>query len=109
MSKIRDEIAHLERMMEQKRQRLRDLKAKETKQEKKDTNRRIFVYGKAFLAMLETLPQREKAESLRRVHDQITSDSERSFLGLPVDRFPAQEEMPPPESGDPFSGDLPFD
>ena len=108
MTKISDEIADLEKKMEQKRQRLRNLKAQETKQQKKDADRRVFIYGKAFLAAVDGPPDREKARLLRMVQNQIARQPERKFLGLP-DREPlSQAHVSTPDKNEGLTGDLPF-
>ena len=108
MTKISDEIAKLEKKMEQKRQKLRDMKAQATRQQKKNADRRVFIYGKAFLAALDGLADRDKAKVLRMVHDQITRQPERKFLGLADQEIPHEADVSGPSQNDDLTGDLPF-
>ncbi|MGR3604014.1 hypothetical protein [Sulfitobacter sp.] len=83
MPKVDDRIAAMEKKMEQDRNRLRDLKAQATKQERKDDARRKLLYGAAYLAGLETLSEDARRRSLARVEAHITRPKDRVFLGLP--------------------------
>jgi hypothetical protein len=56
MTKYADQIAKVEEKLEQQRQRLRNLKAQETKQERKDDTRRKILSGAAFLSLIDDLP-----------------------------------------------------
>ena len=83
MPKVDDRIAAMEKKMEQDRNRLKDLKAQATKQERKDEARRKLLYGAAYLAGLETLSEDARRRSLARVEAHITRPKDRAFLGLP--------------------------
>lgn len=86
MPKIDEQIDAIERKMEQHRNRLRDLKAQATKQERKDDARRKLLYGAAYLAGLETLSEDARKRSRTRVEALITRPKDREFLGLePLD------------------------
>lgn len=82
MPKIDGQIAEIEKKMEQQRNRLRDLKAQATKQDRKDDARRKLLYGVAYLAGLGTLSEDARKRSLDRVQAQITRSKDREFLGL---------------------------
>ncbi|MGR3565062.1 MAG: hypothetical protein ACU0FH_20460 [Heliomarina sp.] len=83
MAKYSDEIEKLEQRMEQLRQRQRDLKAKETRQQRADDTRRKILYGAAFLAAVQNLSEEKRAQSLARLHARIRNPKDRAFLGLP--------------------------
>ena len=82
MPKIDEQIAEIEKKMEQHRNRLKDLKAQATKQERKDDTRRKLLYGAAYLAGLETLSIEAQRRSLKRVELNIMRPKDREFLGL---------------------------
>ena len=82
MPKIDEQIEAIEQKMEQHRNRLRDLKAQATKQERKDDARRKLLYGAAYLTALEALPQDKQRQSRERVEAYITRPKDREFLGL---------------------------
>ena len=109
MPKVDDQIADIERKMEQHRNRLKDLKAQATKQERKNDARRKLLYGAAYLSGLETLSSEARRRSLERVELNIMRPKDREFLGL----IPLEKSEPKPgrtESGDaPNTPDLPFD
>lgn len=82
MSKIDEQIEAMEKKSEQLRNRLRDLKAQATKQERKNEARRKLLYGAAYLAGLETLSADARRRSLARIEAHITRPKDRAFLGL---------------------------
>lgn len=82
MANIDQKIDDIEKKIEQHRQRLRDLKAQSTKQERKDDARRKILYGAAYLAGLSTLSERQREQSLERIHAHIRAKRDREFLGL---------------------------
>ncbi len=84
MTNIDQKIADAEKKIERERQKLRDLKAQSTKQERKDDTRRKILYGAAYLAGLSTLPERQREQSLDRIHSHIWSKKDRDFLKLPM-------------------------
>ncbi|MDE4272741.1 hypothetical protein PXK58_01980 [Phaeobacter gallaeciensis] len=84
MPRIDEQIDAIEKKMAQHRNRLRDLKAQATKQERKDDARRKLLYGAAYLAGLETLSDDARRRSLARVEAHITRPNDRVFLGLPA-------------------------
>lgn len=91
MPRIDDQIAEIEKKMEQQRNRLRGLKAQATRQDRKDDARRKLLYGAAYLAGLGTLSEDARKRSLGRVEAQITRAKDREFLGLrPLDKDGAQ-------------------
>lgn len=102
MPKYADKISKIEKKIEQERQQLRDLKARETAQQRKDDTRRKILYGAAILSLIESLPAEKKRESLERVQRHVRAEKDRKFLGLP---------MLPPEkissTGDASSGSKP--
>ncbi|KAF0676281.1 hypothetical protein [Profundibacterium mesophilum] len=107
MSKIDDRIAKIEKEMEQRRARLKDLKAEATKQERKDDVRRKVLYGAAYLAGLETLSEDARRRSLARVEAHITRPKDRVFLGLPaLDKKNEAPRKPEDRSGE--TPGLPF-
>lgn len=107
MSKIDDRIAKIEKEMEQQRNRLKDLKAQATKQERKDDARRKLIYGAAYLAALETLSTDAQKRNLERVEARITRPKDREFLGLPPIKI-SNDESPPDRSGEANTAELPF-
>ncbi len=82
MQKIDEQIEAIEPKMEQHRNRLRDLKAQATKQERKDDARRKLLYGAAYLTALEALPQDKQRQSRARIEAYIARPKDREFLGL---------------------------
>ena len=83
MPKYADKIAKIERKIEQERQRLRDLRARETAQKRKDDTRRKILYGAAILSLIEGLPEEKRRETFDRVHRHVRKARDREFLGLP--------------------------
>lgn len=83
MPKIDEQIADVEKKLEQHRNRLRDLKAQATRQERKDDARRKLLYGAAYLAGLESLSEDARRRSLERIEAFITRPKDRIFLELP--------------------------
>lgn len=83
MAKIDDQITQIEMKIEQQKQRLRDLKAQETKQQRKDETRRKILYGAAFLSLVKSLPEEGRDTALERIHRFISAARDREFLGLP--------------------------
>ncbi len=83
MPKIDEQIADIEKKMEQHSNRLRDLKSQATKRERKEDTRRKILYGAAYLVSLDTLSEDARRRSLTRVEAQITRLTDRQFLGLP--------------------------
>ncbi len=83
MPKYTDQIAKIEERLEQQRQRLRDLKAQETKQNGRDDTRRKILYGAAFLSLVDKLPEEKRHPSLDRIQRYISRAKDREFLGLP--------------------------
>ena len=84
MPKYADKIAKIEKKIEQERQHLRDLKARETAQKRKDDTRRKILYGAAILSLMEKLPAEKKRETLEKLHQHIRTEKDRVFLGLPT-------------------------
>lgn len=84
MAKYADKIAKIEKKIEQERQQLRDLKARETAQKRKDDTRRKILYGAAVMSLMEKQPAERKRESLERLHQHIRNEKDRAFLGLPT-------------------------
>lgn len=82
MPKITQQIQEVERKMEQHRNRLKDLKSKATKQERRDDGRRKLLYGAAYLSGLNTLSADARRRSLDRVERHISRPKDRDFLGL---------------------------
>ena len=69
--------------IEQARARLQDLQAKARKSDRRDDTRRKILYGAAYLAALQDLPEEKRAASSDRVHKYIVRAKDREFLGLP--------------------------
>ncbi|CUH39948.1 hypothetical protein JSE7799_02676 [Jannaschia seosinensis] len=82
MPKIDEQIAVVARKIEQNRNRLKDLKGRATKQDRKDDARRKLLYGAAYLAALPSLSTDAQKRSLERVEACITRPKDREFLGL---------------------------
>ncbi len=89
MTKYADQIAKIEEQLEQKKQRLRGLKAQETTQQRKDDTRRKILYGAAFLTMLEQFTDERRLASLEAIHKAITNPKDRKFLGLELPDGPS--------------------
>ena len=66
MPKIDEQIADIEKKMEQHSNRLRDLKSQATKRERKEDTRRKILYGAAYLVSLDTLSEDARRRSLTR-------------------------------------------
>ena len=109
MPKVDDRIAAIEKKMEQQWNRLRDLKAQATKQERKDDARRKLLYGAAYLASLETLSGDARGRSLKRVQAHITRPKDRAFLGLPIHDDTEQSRCEGKADGGGDTPDLPFE
>ncbi len=75
-------MANLDTKIEQARQRLKDLQTQARKLERKNDTRRKVLYGIASLALLEDLPEEKRQNTLARLHQKITKNSDREFLGL---------------------------
>ncbi len=83
MPNYSDQIHKIEEKLEQQRQRLRDLRAQETKQIRKDETRRKVLYGAAVLAMVDKMPDEKRRLALNRIEEYISRPSDRTFLDLP--------------------------
>ncbi len=82
MPKIDEQIAVVARKIEQNRNRLKDLRGRVTKQNRKDDARRKLLYGAAYLAALPSLSTDAQKRSLERIEACITRPKDREFLGL---------------------------
>jgi len=82
MRKIDNQIANIEKKIEQHRNRLKDLKAEATTKERKDDARRKLLYGAAYLTALPSLSKEAQQRSRTRVEAFITRPKDREFLGL---------------------------
>jgi len=80
--KFTDQIIKIEEKLDQQRQRLRDLKAQEAKQQRRDETRRKILYGAAILAVVDKLSDEKRQSTLDRIQKQITRPKDREFLGL---------------------------
>ncbi|WP_370160956.1 hypothetical protein [Limimaricola soesokkakensis] len=78
MSNIDDQIS-------QTRERLRDLQAKARKLERRDDTRRKILYGAAVLKLAEELEGDKRKRLYARLHDHISREKDRKFLGLQSD------------------------
>lgn len=83
MPKYTDQIAKIEERLQQQRQRLRALKAQESKQHRRDDTRQKILYGAAFLALVDKLPEEKRHSALDRIQRYISRAKDREFLGLP--------------------------
>lgn len=92
MQKYKDKIAKVEQKIEQERQRLRDLRARETAQKRKDDTRKKILYGAAILSLIESLPDEKRRQTFDRVHRHVRNAKDREFLGLPT--LPAPQNSP---------------
>lgn len=95
MPKYADKIAKIEKKIEQERQQLRDLKARETAQKRRDDTRRKILYGAAILSLMEKLPADKKRDTMEKLHQHIRNEKDRVFLGLPT-----LQEQKKPEGDD---------
>ena len=75
-------MADLDTQIEHARQRLRDLQARAQKQKRKDETRRNIIYGAAALSLVRDLNPGKSAATLQRLHERITRNCDRIFLGL---------------------------
>ena len=108
MPRYAEKIAKTEERLEQQRQRLRDLKAQETAQERKDDTRRKILYGAAFLSMLKQFSEERRQASLEAIHKVITRKQDRDLLGLePIDD-PAKADTETGSDPNVQTEDLPF-
>lgn len=80
--KYTDQIARVEEKLEQQRQRLRNLKAQETKQQRKDDTRRKILYGAAFLALMNDRDEGVRLKSFEKIHQYVRNPKDRNFLGI---------------------------
>tara|TARA_Y100000588_G_C13901058_1_gene772877 strand:+ start:85 stop:369 length:285 start_codon:yes stop_codon:yes gene_type:complete len=85
MSPIEQKIAALEEKVARERARLSDAKARATQEARKRETRRKILYGAAYLSGLKTLSDRQREQSLERIHAHILKEKDRKFLGLSVD------------------------
>lgn len=108
MSKLEKKIADIELKMEQQRNRLRDLKAQATEQDRKDDARRKLLYGAAYLTALEALPQDKQRQSRARIEAYITRPKDREFLGLALMKDAAENASARKGKGDVITEQLPF-
>jgi predicted GTPase len=83
MPNYSEQISKIEEKLEQQRQRLRDLRAQETKQIRKDETRRKILYGAAVLAMVDKMSEEKRRLALSRIEEHICRPKDRAFLGLP--------------------------
>ena len=105
MADYNEKIARIEDQMRAQRERIRDLKAQATRQERRDATRRKIIYGAAYLGALDTLEAAKRARTSAVVERHITNPRDREFLGLaPLDEPPgaaaasAREARPAPSS-----------
>ena len=75
-------MATLEERLAQAQERLRMLQTESKKQKRKDELRRKILYGATLLKMLEKMEEEKRAETLRKLHAQVSRPSDRQFLGL---------------------------
>jgi len=66
----------------QAKARLQDLQAKARKSKRRDETRRKILYGAAYLAALQDLPEEKRAASSDRVLKYVRRVKDREFLGL---------------------------
>lgn len=83
MPNYEEQISKIEEKLEQQRQRLRTLKAEETKRLRKDDTRRKILYGAAVLAMVDTMPEEKRRLAMAKIEQHISRPKDRAFLGLP--------------------------
>lgn len=83
MTKYNAKIAAIEGKIAAEQQRLRNLRARETAQQRRDDTRRKILYGAAVLSLLERLSLDNRRETLVRLHKHIRARKDREFLGLP--------------------------
>jgi hypothetical protein len=108
MQNFATRIAKIQDNIEQEQQRPRELKARETAQERKDDTRRKILYGAAFLASVKDEKDERQVKSFEKVHSFIFNSKDRKFLGLAElnkKTNPKEDEESSKESQTP---DLPF-
>lgn len=108
MPKIDEQIEAIELKMEQHRNRLRDLKAQATKQERRDDARRKLLYGAAYLIALEALPKDKQRRSHERIEAHITRAKDREFLGLAPMKDLVENASAGKNRAQVMTADLPF-
>jgi len=108
MSNLADRIAKIQEKIDQEQQRLSDLKARETAQERKNDARRKILYGAAFLALVKDQEDERQAKSFKKIHEFIYNRKDRKFLGLsePTEKSQSDEDEQNIDSTE--TPDLPF-
>ncbi|GGE29169.1 hypothetical protein GCM10011360_16590 [Primorskyibacter flagellatus] len=106
MATLEDRIVRQEKLLEPQLNRLRDMKAVQSKQRRKDDTRRKILYGAAFLLSLDGLSETARTRKIAEVERQIKAPRDRKFLGLSESVEEAQKEM---ASRDTQHPGLPFD
>ncbi len=82
MAEIEKQIEDLARSIEQKRQILKDLEARQKNDARKNDTRRKVIYGAALLAGMRSQTTEEQERILRWLHKHVTNGRDRAFLGL---------------------------
>jgi hypothetical protein len=82
MQNFATRIAKIQDNIEQEQQRLRELKARETAQDRKDDTRRKILYGAAFLASVKDEKDERQVKNFEKVRSFIFNAKDRKFLGL---------------------------
>lgn len=75
-------MVDLEMKIDQARQRLRDLQTKAQKQKRRDETRRKIIYGSAALILAGQFTGEQREKFMKRLHDNISRETDRTFLGL---------------------------
>lgn len=94
------------------RRKLEELQAKARRLDRSARTHRYIVYGIAFLAMVDALPEERRGAMLARVHKHVTENVGRRRLGLaPLPKSPAADKSAgstPEEPSETSQGSLPL-
>lgn len=82
MTKIEDRIARKKQLLDAMTAQLKNLKAQETRQRRKDETRRKIIYGAAILLDIELMTPKQRKIMLGRIHRHVVRKIDREFLGL---------------------------
>lgn len=110
IAELQRQIEALNKEIDQRRARIRNLQAKSTDLKRRVETRKKIVYGAAYLNSLDGLSPEAREKSLARVEKKITRKADREFVGVDPMTDPAKilatAELPPtrPVKDD----DLPF-
>ena len=82
MTEMLARIKELEREIEQRKGRIRDLQAKSKDLKRRSETRTKIIYGHAYLKSVDELSPEAQEKSLARVEKRITRKTDREFVGV---------------------------